>query len=582
MTFRDSSSRRCRDWRFFTRLLFLITGLLSFAWFIIRVIPKPSRATYPCMRVAAPLASGFVVYLLSLITSAAVYRKARKSFKESHYAIGAFFVVIAMFTGGWMLAQTHNSARASWHAVPQPSNDPIGEAQGINPGRVVWVWDPDATNENCTLEYNGDGQAEENDDGYFLDKNNDQAIIDRMVSKSLISLTGESTAEESWDALFVYFNFRKYGLEDTGYTEGEKIFIKINATSTWPGNITENYDQVENDHYCVAETSPQIVLSTLRQLVNIYGVPEDDIYVGDPMRLLYNHCYDKWDAEFPNVHYIAHEEGGGREGVIRGTEPSIFYSDAGTVLDVTSDTVYTVLEDADYIINIPALKAHARAGITLFAKNHFGSHTRSSASHLHPGLVDPGGGLPIRPDMGMYRTQVDLMGHEMIGQNTVLFLLDGLWAGSGAIDPPTKWTTPPFNDDWTSSIFASQDPVAIESVALDFLKAEYNGEDGKVDYPNMPGVDDYLHQAADSTWWPDDIIYDPEGDGTPIPGLGVHEHWNNTLDKQYSRNLGTGDGIELIFIQDVGDIPPHNAVPYPTVSFGDLRVSGAQTPDGPD
>jgi len=26
----------------------------------------------------------------------------------------------------------------------------------------------------------------------------------------------------------------------------------------------------------------------------------------------------------------------------------------------------------------------------------------------------------------------------------------------------------------------------------------------------------------------------------------VHEHWNNPVDKQYSRNLGTGDGIELV------------------------------------
>ena len=38
---------------------FPITGLLAFIWFLIRVIPKPSRAAYPCQRVAFPLASGF-------------------------------------------------------------------------------------------------------------------------------------------------------------------------------------------------------------------------------------------------------------------------------------------------------------------------------------------------------------------------------------------------------------------------------------------------------------------------------------------------------------------------------------------
>jgi len=32
--------------------------------------------------------------------------------------------------------------------------------------------------------------------------------------------------------------------------------------------------------------------------------------------------------------------------------------------------------------------------------------------------------------------------------------------------------------------------------------------------------------------------------------LGVHEHWNNNIDKKYSRNLGKGKGIELIVIKD--------------------------------
>ena len=33
--------------------------------------------------------------------------------------------------------------------------------------------------------------------------------------------------------------------------------------------------------------------------------------------------------------------------------------------------------------------------------------------------------------------------------------------------------------------------------------------------------------------------------------LGVHEHWNNATDKQYTRNLGTGTGIELISYKSV-------------------------------
>ena len=66
--------------------------------------------------------------------------------------------------------------------------------------------------------------------------------------------------------------------------------------------------------------------------------------------------------------------------------------------------------------------------------------------------------------------------------------------------------------------------------------------------PNINGVDDYLHQAADSSNWPKGIIYDPDNSGKPIPSLGVHEHWNNPVNKQYSRNLGRSHGIELVSI----------------------------------
>ena len=38
----------------------------------------------------------------------------------------------------------------------------------------------------------------------------------------------------------------------------------------------------------------------------------------------------------------------------------------------------------------------------------------------------------------------------------------------------------------------------------------------------------------------------PAKTGTRLASLGVHEHWNNPIDKQYSRNLGSGQGIELL------------------------------------
>lgn len=33
-----------------------------------------------------------------------------------------------------------------------------------------------------------------------------------------------------------------------------------------------------------------------------------------------------------------------------------------------------------------------------------------------------------------------------------------------------------------------------------------------------------------------------------VTNLGVHEHWNNSAEKLYSRNLGKDEGIELVSI----------------------------------
>jgi hypothetical protein len=150
----------------------------------------------------------------------------------------------------------------------------------------------------------------------------------------------------------------------------------------------------------------------------------------------------------------------------------------------------------------------------------------------------------------MYRVQVDLMGHPLLGGKTLFYLMDALWAADQEISFPKKFSMTPFNNDWMSSVFASLDPVAIESVGYDFLRSEFTSSrnigDGAGTYPQKPAADDYLHQASDTTLWPADIKYDPDGNGIHLKSLGTHEHWNNAIDKQYSRDLGLNTGIELV------------------------------------
>lgn len=49
---------------------------------------------------------------------------------------------------------------------------------------------------------------------------------------------------------------------------------------------------------------------------------------------------------------------------------------------------------------------------------------------------------------------------------------------------------------------------------------------------------------------PPGTFYDPDHPAPEkrLARLGVHEHWNNPKEKKYSRNLGSGKGIELVAV----------------------------------
>ena len=551
-----------RDHHFPPKLLFFIMGIISTIWFLIRVIPKPSRANYPCMQVAAPFMSGFVVYVLSLGVATLALRKARQNIFRARYIAGGSLIVAALVFIVISITNGIQDSNASTLAVTGPedgSNQPIGKAKGIIPGRVVWVWDPKATNEKCVSSY-------ATQDWYFKPENTDQKVVSSMFKNAINKLSGKNSLSESWDVIFRYHNNKKYQ-KDKGYTKGEKIFIKINqGTSRW---VLTQEEKNNGYYYPTAlkpgneklaaslgstETGPYIVLEILKELVNEMGVNQADISVGDPMTDIYGHNYDVWFKEFPEVKYIDKFSTMHGRTMIKPTENVLlFYSDKKQ-----SDKLYDVIENADYLINVANFKPHVSAGITLTAKNHFGSQARPTAGHLHYALLMPRGGVPSNGGFHKYRVLVDLMGSKYLGGNTLLYMVDGLFGGGASeTKPPVKYFMAPFNNDWCNSMFLSLDQVALESVCYDFLRTEWNGinkhdalnnipETG----PNMNGVDDYLHQAADSSNWPQNISYDPDNSGKPLSSLGVHEHWNNSQMKQYSRNLGFSKGIELVSIPD--------------------------------
>jgi uncharacterized protein (DUF362 family) len=469
----------------------------------------------------------------------------------------------------WQLPSLHAAEGAPAAApaaqpvfVPtDPANSPIGIPFGVKPGRVAWAFNPKSTS------WDGVNNAP----GWWDDSNTHPQIVEAMLSDTLRSVGDAASDKEAWNKIFTDFNKRK-GKGAVAYKKGEKIVIKLNL------------NQMHDDHGNGANNSyiaPQLVQAMLRQLVQEVGAAPADITFYDAIRHVPDTIFDRCTKAFPGVHFVDSTNADGREKAVPDTTKPI-------VLGQGNVTMYfpTCVTAADYMINVAGLKGHGLAGMTVTAKNHLGSLLtatgEAAARNMHasitvklvsprPGGPPPAGAaprgaamgatgaagataatpprgdrepLPVTQVMGSYNGLVDLNGHPQTGGKTILYIIDGLYAtqhNEFKLAPVCKWQSAPFNGHWTSSLLASQDGVAIDSVALDFLRSE----------PTLAAiitgpVDNYLHEMALADKAPSKTAYQPAKDGKVLGSLGVHEHWNNAADKKYSRNLGKPTGIELV------------------------------------
>ena len=152
--------------------------------------------------------------------------------------------------------------------------------------------------------------------------------------------------------------------------------------------------------------------------------------------------------------------------------------------------------EADYIINMALMKGHVSQGVTLCAKNYFGCTSIEADWRKN---THSSGFSQNKNGSHKYLVFTDYLGHKDLGDKTMLFLIDGIYSNK-FVDrvPAFKWSLPPFNNDWPGSLFASQDGIRLIS-------------------------------------------------------LGVSEHWNNSIEKRYSRNLKNGKDIELVYNNMIGN-----------------------------
>ena len=446
----------------------------------------------------------------------------------------------------------------------------IGTGIGVNPGRVVWGYDDDL------FTWDGNGL-------WWNESNYDEAALYTLLEESICALAGKEDITSALDALFINFNERVNGVSE-GYKKGQKIAIKGNM------NVTSSNDESDTTTKYGYFPAPLTIKSLLLILVR-YGVEPSDITFYDTSRSI---------PDF--IRKIC------TTGELQGVNIASFYAD-NSVCDTTKPILWshdfssdnwsfyngyptvnptyypTFVTEATYLINLFNLRGHTLAGFTASAKNHFGSimpgYTTKTGLVLFPDgyrinppiyagvhhyiaardYIDTPSeiwNLPMR-EFGTYNCLVDLMSNADCGGKTFLYICDALASTvtqGSILTNSEKFYSTPFGvgskngTGWTNSYFVSQDPVAIDSVCLDFLLREQRVAnslgDTKWNSWLIEGgtAENYLIEAALADNPPSGTLYQ-DGYGNPVSSLGVHERWNNDTDMNYSRNLGKDEGIEL-------------------------------------
>jgi uncharacterized protein (DUF362 family) len=255
------------------------------------------------------------------------------------------------------------------------------------------------------------------------------AIVTRMVDRSVRELTGKDSLRDAW---------REFVSPD------DVVGLKINVRggrdlSTQP---------------CVVDAIVDGLLSA--------GVKENNIII-----------WDAWNRELPRAGYVLNDlnEGvqcygtdrgkyrPGRDPAERTAEDTWkpFYSPEPVLVEDRPVYFSRILTDQiTALINVPLIKDHRIAGVTVSMKNHFGSIL--NPNDLHPNCCDP------------YLAALNAT--EPIKGKTRLIIVDGLrslYNGGPRDNPQWKWRQ--------NSIIAGTDTVAIDCLGLQIIE-EKRKEDG--------------------------------------------------------------------------------------------------------
>jgi len=297
-----------------------------------------------------------------------------------------------------------------------------------------------------------------------------QDAVYGMFDRALCALTGDTDPVAAMRRL-------------VPYNPGERVFMKINTTTTylmWNGEWNKiGWDPHYNDTDSIAEP----INATIRALTRI-GVPQDKIALTDPSwsegdpdpmqrtpRLVPDRLAKKIKAAFPNVEIYRSSsipDGNGITWTSNDANAMVKFRDPlidGRKQGALSHRVPDQLIQADHFLSIPIMKRHDQGGVTGAFKNNFG--TIASCAYFHEPRYN-GPGKPGAMFSDSANPAVDIWLNRHVGAKMRLVVCDGIFGGwNWGMDPPTGWRQ--FNGRSPNCLLLATDPVAIDSVIYDHV-----------------------------------------------------------------------------------------------------------------
>jgi len=348
--------------------------------------------------------------------------------------------------------------------TPTPTSTATPTPGASTGPKVIHVHAADATDWDFGNDYYGD----------FVD----QDVVNQMMDRGIQELTGALTVADAWRTII------------PDYAPGRAIAIKANFNNNlWCDNCRTDCQ----DWQLKADALIHPVNAVIRGLFQAYpNFDTSDIWVYDatignnppvshrqiPQRF-------KDGCLYPGVRFFdlgCNEVAGYSSSDL---SANITWRNPNGIPTPPPRKVTDVLVNATFLINMPLLKKHGGAEVTLAFKNHAGS--LSNFAPFHDYVYD--GGSYYLPD---YNPLVDIYRNSHILNKTVLTIADALFGDWYAnYTKPQPWIT--FGDQATNSLLLSVDPVAIDCVMCDLLDAE-NIAQGRGALRDT--ADDYLAYAS--------------------------------------------------------------------------------------